>query len=119
MGTSTFAKNGWFPLPTVYRSQTSRRFAYRNERNYIKINVILAEKYYSIYSPDKNLKVYSQEIWWSDKWDGRDYGRDFDFSRPFLINFRAKIVDSKKSLLNSNGENSEYCNLTTDNKTAI
>ena len=63
------------------------------------------------------MKVYSQEIWWSDKWDGRDYGRDFDFSRPFFDQFQElRLSTPRMSLLNSNGENSEYCNLTTDNK---
>ncbi len=112
-------KMGGFPLPTLcidHRHQ--RRFAYRNERKLYKDNCDFSGKdIISIYSPDKNLKVYSQEIWWSDKWDGRDYGRDFDFNRPFFDQFQElRLAVPRMSLLNSNGENSEYCNLTTDNK---
>ena len=29
-------------------------------------------------------KVYDQEVWYSDKWDAMDYGREFDFKRPFF-----------------------------------
>ena len=38
----------------------------------------------SVYSPDKAYTVYNSSDWWSDKWDGMDYGKDFDFSRPFF-----------------------------------
>lgn len=42
------------------------------------------ESIVTMYSPDKNLTVYCTPCWWSDKWDGKDYGRDYDSSRPFL-----------------------------------
>ncbi|MSR86827.1 hypothetical protein EXS70_01490 [Candidatus Peribacteria bacterium] len=34
--------------------------------------------------PSSPYKVYDQEVWYSDKWDPLEYGRDFDFSRPFF-----------------------------------
>lgn len=110
---------GDFPLPTLcidHRHQ--RRFTYRNERKLYKDKCDFSGRdIISIYSPDKNLKVYSQEVWWSDKWDARDYGKDFDFNRPFFEQFQElRLTVPRMSLLNSNGENSEYCNLTTDNK---
>ena len=41
----------------------------------------------SMYAPDAPFKVYEQEIWWSDQWDPLQYGRDFDFKKPFLSSF--------------------------------
>ncbi len=32
-------------------------------------------------------KVYCPQCWWSDKWDPFEYGRDYDFSRPFFTQF--------------------------------
>jgi hypothetical protein len=40
-----------------------------------------------MYSPDKLYKVYSQDEWWSDKWNALDYGMDFDFSKKFFEQF--------------------------------
>ncbi len=37
-----------------------------------------------MYPPEAPYTVYCSECWWSDKWDPLDYGRDYDFSRPFF-----------------------------------
>ncbi|MEK7082380.1 MAG: hypothetical protein AAB915_01750 [Patescibacteria group bacterium] len=42
----------------------------------------------SRYSRDKQYRVYCPQCWWSDKWDAVDYGRPYDFSRPFFEQFR-------------------------------
>lgn len=34
--------------------------------------------------PDSPYKVFRQQEWHSDQWNAMDYGRDFDFSRPFF-----------------------------------
>lgn len=31
--------------------------------------------------------MYCPRCWWSDKWDALQYGRDYDFSRPFFEQF--------------------------------
>ncbi len=63
----------------------------------------------SIYSPDSDYKVYDQEIWRSDKRDPIDYGRDFDFTRPFFEQFdNLNSSVPKLSLINMSSENSEY-----------
>ena len=41
----------------------------------------------SIYPPDCPYTVYHHEAWFSDKWNALDYGRGFDFSRPFFEQF--------------------------------
>lgn len=112
-------KMGGFPLPTLcIDDRHRRRFTHRNERKIYKDKCDLTGKeIISIYSPDKNIKVLAQDVWWSDKWDPLEYGRDFDFNRPFFEQFdELRKSVPHLSLLNSNGENSEYCNLTTDNK---
>src|SRR3989339_71434 len=34
--------------------------------------------------PSSPHKMYRQDIWWSDKWDPKNYGKDYDFSRSFF-----------------------------------
>ncbi len=41
----------------------------------------------SIFAPGAPYRVYCPECWWSDKWDFSEYGRDYDFSRPFFEQF--------------------------------
>lgn len=113
-----FGKMG-IPLPTLCPEESHRRrLAYRNERKIYKDTCDLTGKsMISLYSPEKDFKVYSQEAWWSDKWDPRDFGRDYDFNRPFFEQFRElQRVVPRLSLLNTKGENSEYCSYTTSNR---
>ena len=114
-----FIKKMGFPLPTLcLEERHRRRLAHRNERNLYEDKCDLTGKpIISIYSPEKPYKVYSQEAWWSDDWDSRDYGRDFDFSRPFFEQFKELQLDVPRvALMNTKSENSEYCNVTTSNK---
>jgi hypothetical protein len=63
----------------------------------------------SIYSPDKPFKVYHRDYWWSDKWNPLDYGRDFDFDRPFFEQFDELSKQVPKIALAAwDNENSEY-----------
>jgi hypothetical protein len=55
--------------------------------------------------------VYKQDIWWSDKWDAMDYGRNFDFSKSFFEQFEELLkVVPKISLSTEKLENSSYVN---------
>lgn len=40
-----------------------------------------------MYAPEAPYEVYCPPCWWSDNWDSLDYGRDYDFSRPFFEQF--------------------------------
>ncbi len=114
-----FLKKLGFPFPTLcIEERTRRRLAYRNERRLYKTKcAFTGESIISIFSPDKPYKVYSQGIWWGDKWDAKEYGRNFDFNRPFFEQFyELQLAVPKLSLGNIRAENSEYCNITTDNK---
>lgn len=108
-----------FPLPEFCPDDRLKiRLARRNERKLYKDVCDLSGKpMVSVYSPDKPYKVYSQESWWSDKWDPRDYGKDFDFSRPFFDQFYdLQLAVPRLGLMNTKAENSEYCNMTTSNR---
>jgi len=71
----------------------------------------------SIFSPESPYKVYDQDGWWSDRWDAREYGRDFDFSRPFMEQYRdLTLAVPHMSLYTRNTENSYYTNYTVNLK---
>jgi hypothetical protein len=97
-----------------------RRMIWRNVRNLYRTNCSIeghGEKILSVYSSDKPLKVSDKEYWWSDKFNALDYGKDYDFSKPFFIQF----IDLLKQvpLPNVGGINminSDYTNMTIDSK---
>ena len=95
-----------------------RRFAWRNERQlYHRKCDLTGKQIVSIYSPDKPYKVYDQHEWHSDKWDGLDYARDFDFNRPFFEQFDELLKDVPKlSVFTSRNENSDFTNGSQQNK---
>ncbi len=107
------------PLPTLCPDERlRRRLAHRNERRIYKDKCDLTgNPIISLYSSDKPYKVYSQDVWWSDDWDPKEYGRDYDFNRPFFEQFHElQLAVPRFSLMNMKAENSEYCNITTSNK---
>jgi len=63
------------PVPTFCpECRQQRRLSFRNERNLYRRDCDATGKsIISIYSPDKNFKVYNQESWWNDEWDAIDY----------------------------------------------
>lgn len=103
------------PEPTLCPTcRAQRRLAFRNERKlYHRKCDLSGKEIISIFSPDKQNKVYYQPEWWSDKWDALDYGREYDFSKPFFDQFQALLNEvPHMNLIGENNENSDYCNLT-------
>ena len=101
------------PPPTwcpACRSQ--RRMTWRNERNLYKTKCVLSgREIITCFSPDSRIVVYDRDIWWSDKWDPLSYGVDYDFSKPFFVQFRELLGrQPMPSLFNSRCVNSEYGN---------
>ncbi|MBU0578179.1 hypothetical protein KJ742_05045 [Patescibacteria group bacterium] len=41
----------------------------------------------SAYPPNSPFTVYKNEVWWGSDWDALDYGKDYDFNRPFFEQF--------------------------------
>ncbi|MDD2870807.1 MAG: hypothetical protein PHS49_02355 [Candidatus Gracilibacteria bacterium] len=107
------------PTPSLCPAcRHQRRLSFRNERKlYKRLCDATGKQIISIYSPDKTYKVYNQEFWLSDKWNALDYGIDFDFSRGFFEQFNELFKSvPKQSIIGSNNYNSDYCNLSADNK---
>lgn len=72
---------------------------------------LTGHKCLSPYSPDKPYKVYYHKEWWKQQASFRDFGRDFDFGRPFFEQYAAlRDVVPVESLRNAQCENSEYAN---------
>ena len=65
--------------------RAKRRFIFSNERSLYKRKCDFSGKQiFSLFSPKTSVKVYEQDVWWSDKWDPMDYGREYNFNRSFL-----------------------------------
>lgn len=101
------------PLPSHCPDcREQRRICFRNERklyerkcDYSKQDIL------SVYAPDSLVKVYEQDIWWSDCWDPLEYGRDFDFNKSFFEQFYALTLEVPKiALMISKSENCRYTN---------
>ncbi|MFA6305968.1 MAG: hypothetical protein WC651_04590 [Candidatus Gracilibacteria bacterium] len=98
------------------RCRMQRLMCFRNERTLFKRKCDFSQKeILSVYPPDTKAKVYDQKIWWSDQWDAMDYGRNFDFNKPFFEQYDNLYKEVPRiNLDNTNSENSDYCN-DTDN----
>ena len=107
------------PTPTLCPDcRNQRRLSWRNERNlYKRKSDATWKNMISIYSPDKQLKVYEQSEFWSDKWNPLDYSRDFDFTKTFAEQFKSLISEVPRLwILVTLNENSDYTNWTAYNK---
>ncbi len=97
-----------------------RRMCFRNERTLYKRKCDApghTEELISVFSPDSEQRVYDAKYWWGDEWEASEYGRDVDFSRPFLAQLKElwrEVPDV--ALLNINPVNSDYCSVTEGNK---
>ncbi len=86
--------------------------SFRNERNLYRRNCDASGKsIISMYSPDKEYKVFSQDEWWSDNWNPKDYAKEFDFSRSFFAQFDELLKEVPRlALSNTDTVNSEFNN---------
>ena len=107
------------PPPTLSPIERQRRrISFRNERKlYHRKCSLTGKAIISTYSPDKPYLVYGQNEWWSDRWDPAEYGRAFDFSRPFFEQFHELMLTVPRvALFNRGSINSDYTNISADNK---
>ena len=95
-----------------------RRMTWRNERTLYKRKCdATGNEIISMFSTASPFTIYEHSYWWSDKWDPRDFGKGYNFSKPFFIQFR-ELLESVPlpNLANSNVINSEYGNHNADMK---
>jgi hypothetical protein len=101
------------PPPTLCPdSRQQRRLTFRNERKLYKRKCgATGKEMVSIYSPDKPYTVYHQDYWWSDKWDPMDHGREFDFGRGAMEQYKKLFEEIPHlGILSFATENAEYNN---------
>lgn len=116
---SSFYERIAVPPPTwCPECRAMRRYAWRNDRNLYRRNCDLCGKStVAMYSPNRPFKVYCQSCWWSDKWDASEFGRDYDFNRPFFEQFKdLQSIVPRIAMLGKNSVRSEYTNHSADNK---
>jgi len=69
-----------------------------------------SETIISKFAADTDIKVYDLDFWWSDGWSPLDYGRSYDFSKPFFEQFKELLKRVPvKTLDTVNSVNCEYC----------
>lgn len=112
-GDKEFYQSLAVPTPTLCPScRQRRRLTWRNERTLYRRKCDATGKdIVSVFSPDKPFTVYDNEYWYSDNWNPMDYGRDFDFNRPFFEQFQ-ELVQKVPQLARSavNNQNSDFVN---------
>ena len=91
-----------------------RRLAWQGYRSLYKNKCAFSgDTVISTIPPDSEHKIYRQDIWWSDKWDPKSYGRDYDPSRPFIEQWGELLKEVPLPALMteySSMVGSDYCN---------
>ena len=107
------------PPPTFCpECRLQRKLCWRNERSLYKRKCDAPghdEVLISMYAPDVDMLVYDQKYWHGDDWDASLYARKYDFSVPFLKQWRELFFSvPSPNLLNINNHESDYCNFVFD-----
>lgn len=101
------------PIPDICPPcRMQRRIAHRNFFNLCHRTCELSGKrIISMYSEQAPFPVYEMHEWWSDKWDPLEYGQEPDLSRPVFSQLEELFSKvPRMSILNSQSENTDYCN---------
>ena len=103
-------KLGIPPPALCPKCRQQRRLCWRNEKDLYRRECSLCRKScLSIYREKNPFPVYCLDCWWSDKWEPKKYGREFDFKRPFFEQFKdLQNTVPRMMVLQSQNENSEY-----------
>ncbi len=91
-----------------------RRLASREDRPLYKDKCDKCNKEtISIYSRDISVVVYCTSCWWGDDWDALDYGRDYDFTKPFFMQYLELQKETPREA--TGGKNSTNCDFSNGN----
>jgi len=112
-----------FPMPSPTLCQPCR-----SQRKLLQVNQIYlyprtcdatGENIICNYAPESEYKVYKQQYWFSDNWDARSYGKEYDFNRPFFEQYLELRKEVPRPALMTDflrDENSAYTNYAGLNK---
>ncbi|MEK7174529.1 MAG: hypothetical protein AAB759_02625 [Patescibacteria group bacterium] len=103
------------PPPTrCPRCRLIRRLGWQGQRMlYKRPCAFTGDNVITFYHPDSPHAIYRQDIWWSDKWDPKSYGREYDPARPFFEQWKELFEAVPLPALNTEHTtmvNSDYCN---------
>ncbi len=107
------------PSPTFCpECRFQRRLLFRNNRVLYKRECVLChEPVLTIYHKSRPYTIYCRDCWLSDKWNPIDYGKDYDFSKPFFDQFKVLMeAVPRVNLYRDNFILSDYCNYGLDFK---
>ncbi len=107
------------PPPTFcFHCRLRRRLTWRNERALYKGKCNMCGKStFSIYPENVPFPVYCVSCWFSDRWDPMEYGKDYDFSKNFFLQFKElQDIVPRIALQVENVVNCEYTNQIMDCK---
>jgi hypothetical protein len=103
------------PPPTLCPlCRQKRRMFVRNFRTlYRRPSSKSGKMIISMYHEQQPFPVWSTEEWNADDWDGTEYGRDFDFSRPFFDQYKELLdtVPRYSLMMSSSCVDCHYCNI--------
>ncbi|MFA6251326.1 MAG: hypothetical protein WC603_01735 [Candidatus Paceibacterota bacterium] len=103
------------PPPTFCpECRLQRRFIWRNEGILNKRKCDLCNKNIITNNSIFNkFPIYCNDCWYGDKWDGLDYGKEYDFSKTFFVQWKELLeVTPNINLWGLGNTNSEYTNYT-------
>jgi hypothetical protein len=103
------------PAPTFCpRCRMLRRMSFGNISKFYKKPCEKCKKLtICIYAPDRSDRMYCNECWWAEDWDGTEYGMDYDPERSFfeqLIELRKKSIFVALESLYPSLVNTKYTN---------
>jgi len=105
------------PPPTFCPTcRMQRRYIWRNTMTLYSGKCGLCSKsVVTLYAPDSGITIYCNKCWWSDKWDPKSYGVNYDFSRPFFEQFIELMYKvPHMAVVNDDGIASLNCEYTHD-----
>ncbi len=105
------------PPPTFCpECRRQRRWAWRNNMSLYSRKCEMCDKsVVSIYAPDSGIVVYCTKCWWSDKWDPKSYGVEYNFSHSFFEQFKELLHKVPlMAVVNDDGIASKSCEYTHD-----
>jgi len=96
-----------------------RRLLFMNERTFYKRDCDKCGKNVISMFPASPRKVYCSPCWWADDWGAEQYGRPYNFSKPFFKQFAelaADVPEFARLVSESTLVRSDYSNLSSNLK---
>lgn len=105
------------PAPTWCPGcRNQRRLTWRNTLSlYNRICGLCGNRLVTLYSEESGIIPYCNKCYWSDRWDPRSYGREYDLSRPFFQQLKElELAVPHQATINDNEIASINCEYTHD-----